>query len=72
MILCLIHWTSQQSGTNTYLISSPEKTTSSADSVPSILIDTAEGAPEYLDLVKKVLTGQHAESGSQKRHITDM
>ncbi|PWN23317.1 Metallo-hydrolase/oxidoreductase [Microstroma glucosiphilum] len=59
-------------GTNTYLISSPEKSSPSAESVPSILIDTAEGAPEYLDLVKKVLTGQHADTGSQKRHITDI
>lgn len=57
-------------GTNTYLISSSDS--SGSESIPSVLIDAAEGEEAYLPLLTQVLSGKSQEAGPSKRHITDI
>lgn len=58
-------------GTNTYLISSPSRV-NGCDSLPTVLVDVAEGRSGYWDSLRNVLTGQHQASGAKRRHITHM
>ncbi|CAO1612678.1 unnamed protein product [Parajaminaea phylloscopi] len=61
-------------GTNTYLISSPQTSVQSAESIPCILVDAAEGEAAYFPLLKSTLLGEHsavqAGARGQRRHIT--
>lgn len=60
-----------ESGTNTYLISSPEQSDDQA-TVSCLLVDTGEGCESYTALLRSVLQGTHPHVASRKRQISHM
>lgn len=59
-------------GTNTYLISAPPKQ-DDTKSIPTILVDVAEGHDDYIGSLRSVLLGEHkGVAVKQRRHITHM